>query len=65
MAAKKWIGAINNGAGPKKGALHKALGVPEGTKIPAKKLDKAAKEGGKIGKEANLAKTFKKFSKGK
>ena len=25
----------------KKGALHKELGVPEGKKIPAKKLEKA------------------------
>jgi hypothetical protein len=34
---KKWIAsAIKH-----KGALHKELGVPEGKKIPAKKLQKA------------------------
>jgi hypothetical protein len=35
--AEKWIqGAIKH-----PGALHKELGVPEGKKIPAKKLEKA------------------------
>lgn len=47
----------------KPGALHKELGVPKGEKIPAKKLDKAAKSGSPLEKKrANLAKTFKKFS---
>lgn len=41
------------------GALHKELGVPEGKKIPAKKLDKAAKAPGKLGQRARLAKTLK------
>ena len=45
------------------GALHHELGVPEGKKIPAKKLNKAAKSGGKLGKQANLAKTLKKINK--
>ena len=59
MNKKNWIaGATSN-----KGALHRALGVPEGEKIPSKKLDAAAKKGGKIGKEANLAKTLKGFKK--
>lgn len=57
--AKNWIA----GATKSKGALHKALGVPAGTKIPAKKLNAAAKKSGKIGKEANLAKTLKGFKK--
>ena len=40
-----WIkGAIKH-----PGALHKELGVPEGKKIPAKKLAKAAKAGGERG----------------
>lgn len=47
----------------KPGALHKELGVPKDEKIPAKKLDKAAKSGSPLEKKrANLAKTFKKFS---
>lgn len=40
------------------GALHKALHVPQGEKIPAGKLDAAAKKSGKVGKEARLAKTL-------
>ena len=39
----------------KPGALHKALGVPMGTKIPAAKLAAAAKRTDKIGQEARLA----------
>jgi len=46
-----------------KGKLHEALGVPEGKKIPAAKLDEAAKKKGKVGKEARLAETLKKFKK--
>lgn len=60
MAEKKqWIkGAIKH-----KGALHKELGVPEGKKIPEKKLEKAAKAGGKLGQRARLAKTLKGMKK--
>ena len=39
--AEKWIQKMHM----KKGALHKELGVPEGKKIPAKKLSAAAKAG--------------------
>jgi hypothetical protein len=54
-----WIaGAIKN-----KGALHKQLGVPEGEKIPAKKLAKAADKPGKLGQRARLAETLKGFKK--
>lgn len=54
---KKWIaGAIKH-----PGALRKQLGVAEGKNIPAKKLNKAAEKGGKIGQRARLAKTLKKF----
>ena len=56
---KKWISkAIKH-----RGALHKELKVPMGKKIPAKKLAKAAKAGGKEGKRARLAETLKKFKK--
>jgi hypothetical protein len=55
---KKWIGAMNGGEGPKKGALHKELGVPEGKDIPKSKLAKAAKAGGTLGRRARLAETL-------
>lgn len=57
--AKKWIaGAIKH-----PGALHRELGVPQGQKIPAKKLAKAASAGGTLGKRARLAETLKGFRK--
>lgn len=46
----------------KPGALKKSLGVKEGDKIPAKKLDAAAKKGGKLGQRARFAETLKKFT---
>lgn len=61
MAEKdKWIkGAIKN-----KGALHKELGVAEGKKIPAKKLEKAEKSKNPVErKRAVLAETLKSFKK--
>lgn len=55
--AKNWIaGAIKH-----PGALHRELGVPQGKKIPAAKLAKAAKAGGKLGRRARLAQTLKKM----
>lgn len=58
--AKNWIkGAIKH-----PGALHKELGVPEGKKIPAKKLAAAAKKGGVEGRRARLAETLKGMHKG-
>ena len=47
----------------KPGALHKQMGVPQGKKIPAKKLNAAAEKGGKLGARARLAKTLKKLNK--
>ena len=54
----KWIqGAIKH-----PGSLHKALHVPAGEKIPAKKLEKAAhSDNPKLAKKANLAKTLKRM----
>ena len=49
--------------GLKKGALHEDLGVPAGEKIPAKKLDAAAKKPGKVGRRARLAETMKSWHK--
>lgn len=55
--SKNWIaGAIKH-----PGALHKELHVPADKKIPAKKLNAAAKKGGLEGKRAQLAKTLKKL----
>lgn len=63
MPAKqnKWIAKA---VGKNKGALHRKLGVPEGKKIPAKKLKEAEKsKSPKERKEANLAKTLKGMKK--
>ena len=43
------------------GSLHKEMGIPQGEKIPAKKLNAAAAKGGKEGERARLAKTLKGF----
>lgn len=56
----KWIQDMHM----KEGALHKNLGVPEDKKIPKKKLNAAAKKGGKVGERARAAKTLGKFAKG-
>jgi len=61
MAAKKknWIAS----AIKKPGALHEELHVPQGEKIPEKKLKAAEKKGGKVAKRAHLAETLKSFKK--
>lgn len=56
--AKNWI----KGAIKKPGSLRKSLGVKKGQKIPAKKLNAAAKKGGKLGQRARLAKTLSSFT---
>lgn len=44
------------------GGLHKALGIPQGKKIPKGKIAKAAHSSNPhLAKMANLAKTFAKF----
>lgn len=43
----------------KPGALHSQLGVPQGQKIPAGMLAKAAQAGGKLGQRARLAEAMK------
>ena len=48
----------------KPGALHKDLGVPQGEKIPASKIAKAAKKPGKVGQRARFAQTLAKLRKG-
>lgn len=58
---KKWI----QKAIKKPGALHKALKVKKGEKIPEGKLEKASHRGGKLGRRARLAMTLRKMSKKK
>jgi len=55
----KWI----QKAIKKPGSLRRSLGIKKGQKIPAKKLAKAAKSKGKLGKRARLAQTLKKMRK--
>ena len=57
MSDKNWI----QKAIKKPGSLRKSLGVKKGKKIPAKKLNAAAKKPGKLGQRARLAQTFKKM----
>lgn len=55
-----WI----QGAVKKPGALHKSLGVPQGQKIPIKKIEKATHSSSpKLRQRANLAMTFKKMNR--
>jgi hypothetical protein len=58
---KNWIA----NAIKRPGALHRALGVPIGKKIPTGKMAKAGKAGGKLGMMGRLAKTLGKFGKKK
>lgn len=59
--AEKWI---QKAVGKHPGKLHRELGVPEGKKIPAKKMAKAAKsKSPTIRKEVALSKTLKKMKK--
>lgn len=62
MAKDKWIsGAINP---EHKGALHKAMHVPEGHKIPQGRLEKAAHaDNPHVAKMANLARTLEHLHK--
>lgn len=54
--AKNWIAKATRN----KGALHRALHVPEGKKIPAKKMAEAAKSKSPLMKKrVALAKTLK------
>jgi len=59
VAERKWI----QKAIKRPGALRRRLKVKEGQKIPAKKLAKAAKAGGRLGRQARLAQTLRKISR--
>ena len=56
-SGERWI----QGAIRRPGQLHRDLGVPQGKKIPVKKLRAAAKQKGKVGKRARLALTLRRF----
>ena len=65
---QRWRKAMANwiakAVGKHPGKLHRELGVPEGKKIPAKKLANAAKsKSTTIRKEVQLAKTLKGLKK--
>lgn len=51
------------GAIKRPGQLHRDLGVAQGKKIPASKLNAAAKRPGKVGQRARFAKELKGFNK--
>lgn len=57
LEKKKWI----QDAIKKEGSLRKTMKTKEGKNIPASKLEKAAKKGGKTGKRARLALTLRKL----
>ena len=63
-AVNKKDGGWIQGASKKPGALKKQRGVPKDQKIPAAKLNAAAKKGGKLGQRARLAKTLRGFKHG-
>jgi hypothetical protein len=55
---------IKKAVGSGKGKLHRALGVPQGQKIPAKKLAQGAKsKSPTVRKEVGLARTLSKLRK--
>ena len=55
-----WIaGAVKN-----KGGLHRALGIPQGKKIPKKKLAVKSTDSTKMKRMKNLAKTLMKMHGG-
>lgn len=59
--AEKWI----QGAIKRPGALHRALHVPEGEKIPYSKIEKASHSGNeRLAREARLAETLEHMRKG-
>jgi hypothetical protein len=66
MAKRKSGGKWIQSAIRKPGALHKALGVPQGEKIPQKKLAQAARSSNPtMRRRAALAKTLKGFHRGR
>lgn len=61
MRKPRWIHKATRFSRP--GALHRALKVPVGKRIPFKKLRRAAKAPGKLGRRARLAITLRRLGK--
>lgn len=59
--AKNLVGNWIADATKNKGGLHRSLGIPQGEKIPAKKLAIKSTDSPKVKKQKNLAKTLKKM----
>jgi hypothetical protein len=58
--SKNWIAKATEN----KGGLHRSLGVKQGEKIPAKKLERAThSDDPKVRKQAALAETLKKLNR--
>ena len=63
MATKKWV---SRAFSQHKGALHRELGVPEGQRIPAGKLQQAlSSKSPHMRAQARLAKTARSFHHGR
>jgi len=54
---RNWI----KGATKNKGGLHRSLGIPQGQRIPVSRIRAAAKRKGKVGRQARLALTLRRF----
>jgi hypothetical protein len=60
---RKALSAVSEST--EKGGLHRSLGIPEGEKIGAERIEEAThSKNPKTRKEANLAQTYNKYRKG-
>ena len=57
MSDPHWIEKAMAGV-RSQGGLHRSLGVAQGKTISAKKISAAARRGGKVGKQARMARTM-------
>jgi hypothetical protein len=65
MAKKKWVKKSEFKPGGEKGKLHRELGIPEGEKIPASRLEAAAhSRDGEVRRDAIRAQTMKGWKHG-
>jgi len=61
MAKKRWMQAVSESTEKRgrKGALHRALGIPLDQKIPWDRLVAASKQKGKVGQMARMAMRYR------
>ena len=65
MAKKNWVKKADFKPGGHKGKLHREMGLPEGQKIPAARLEQAAhSRNSEVRNDAIRAKTMKKWNHG-